>query len=124
MLWSRDSCKHVIIYDGTDISWTGIEGPEDVKFKVSLLQIMKYMLQAAVDIAQMYDIFQYSSCQKSLRVLLRELNFCSKLIEMRLLKRRPSDKIEQALADWILIFVQRKNRQEDLHMICVESRSR
>jgi hypothetical protein len=47
----------VIIYDGTDISWTGIEGPEEAKFKVSLLQIMKYMLQAAIDIAQMYDCF-------------------------------------------------------------------
>jgi hypothetical protein len=57
MLWPRDSYKHVIIYDGTDISWTGIEGPEEVKFKVSLLQIMKYMLRAAVDIAQMYDCF-------------------------------------------------------------------
>ena len=37
MLWPLDSYKHVIIYDGTDISWTGIEGPEDVKFKVSSL---------------------------------------------------------------------------------------
>jgi hypothetical protein len=43
MLWPRDSYKQMIIYDGTDISWTGIEGPEEVKFKVSLLQIIMYI---------------------------------------------------------------------------------
>ena len=115
MLWPRDSYKHVIIYDGTDISWTGIEGPEDVKFKVSSLQIRKDMLQAAVDIVQMYDIFQYSNCQKSQKFpkgSAKRTKFLlgaheERLLEFLALSRvamaRPSDKIEQALAYWILI---------------------
>lgn len=58
MLWSRDSCKHVVIYDSTDISWTGIECPEDVKFKVSSLQIGKDMLQAIAQCMIYFNIIQ------------------------------------------------------------------
>jgi len=42
MLWPRDSSKHVLIYDGTDISWSGIEGPEDVKFNIKTAGCSKH----------------------------------------------------------------------------------
>src|SRR5919108_5669088 len=64
MLWERDKCKRAISYDGTNISLAGIEGPDEIKFKVASFQIKKDILQPAIDIAQMYDLFQYSNCQK------------------------------------------------------------
>ena len=64
MPWPWEKCKRAINYDGTDISFSGIEGPTEVKFKIGNFQIKKDLLQAATDIAQMYDLFAYRNCQR------------------------------------------------------------
>src|SRR5690348_18220713 len=60
-----DDCKHVIRFDATNISFSGLEGPDIIKFRLASFQIKRDSLQAAIDIAQVYDLFQYSNCLKA-----------------------------------------------------------
>lgn len=115
MLWSRDKCKHLITYDATNLSISGLQGPNQINFKIASFQIKKDVLQAAIDIAQMYDMFQYSNCQRIqqfsedsterdrfiLEIHRNEERLLEFLAMLRVALARPSEKIEQALADWI-----------------------
>ena len=126
MLWSKDECKHVISYDGTNISFSGIEGPEEIKFKVASFQIKKDMLQPAIDIAQMYDLYRYSNCQKiqqfpkdspeRAQFILESTKNEERLLEfltmLKIAIARPSEYIEKALADWIAFTFAKKIREE------------
>ena len=64
MPWPWNSCKNLIDYDGRGIPFSGLEGPNEVKFTIGNFQIKKDLLQAARDIAQMYDLFAYRNCQR------------------------------------------------------------
>jgi hypothetical protein len=130
MLWSKDKCKHVISYDGTNISLSGIEGPDEIKFKIASFQIKKEVLQPAIDIAQMYDLFQYSNCQKiqqfpkdspeRTQFILEAHKNEERLLEflsmLRVALARPSEQLEKALANWIA-FTFTKNLREEAPII-------
>jgi hypothetical protein len=63
--WPWDKCKLIISYDATNLSFSGLQAPDQiVDFKIGSFQIKKDLLQAGCDIAQMYDMFQFSNCQK------------------------------------------------------------
>jgi hypothetical protein len=51
-------------YDGVNLILSGLEGPNSIKSKVGNFQIKKDSLQAAIDIAQMYDLFTYRNCER------------------------------------------------------------
>jgi hypothetical protein len=122
----NDECKPVIKYDATDISFSGLEGPDEIKFKLASFQIKKDTLQAAIDIAQVYDLFRYSNCQKSKQFqdsspektmfLLEAHRSEERLLEflsmIRVALARPSEKIEQALEDWVAFTFAKKIREE------------
>jgi hypothetical protein len=124
--WPWDKCKHIINFDATTLSLSGLEGPEEVNFKLASFQIKKDVLQAAIDIAQMYDIFQYSNCQQIERfpkdspergafiieVHRNQERLMEFLAMLRIALARPSEKIEQALADWIAFTFTKKIREE------------
>jgi hypothetical protein len=110
-----DDCKHVIRFDATNISFSGLEGPDTIKFRLASFQIKRDSLQAAIDIAQVYDLFQYSNCLKAKQFpegspektmfILESLKSGERLIEflaiIRVALARPSERIEKALEDWV-----------------------
>jgi hypothetical protein len=126
MPWPWDKCKHIIHYDGRNISFSGLEGPEVVSFKISDLQIKKDVLQAACDIAQMYDLFAYRNCRRIqefpkdtlerskfiLDVTKNEERIIEFLAMLRVAIARSSEEIEKALADWIAFTFTKRLREE------------
>ena len=62
--WDKNRCNPIIKYDGVNLTLSGLEGPNPVEFKVGNFQIKKDILQAAIDIAQMYDLFAYRNCER------------------------------------------------------------
>jgi|SRR6476620_2061519 len=62
--WEKNRCQSIIKYDGLKISFSGLEGPKPVEFKIGDFQIKKDILQAAIDIAQIYDLFAYRNCER------------------------------------------------------------
>src|SRR6188472_4672947 len=112
MPWPWDKCKHIINYDSTNLSFSGLQAPAQiVDFKIGSFQIEKDLLQTATDIAQMYDMFQFSNCQKiqqlskdsSIRdqFILEAHRNEERLLEfltmLRVAQTRPSEEIEKAL---------------------------
>jgi hypothetical protein len=126
MLWSKDKCRHIISYDGTSISFSGIEGPEEIKFKIASFQIKKDILQPAIDIVQVYDLFRYSNCERiqqfpkdspeRTQFILESTKNEERLLEflsmLKIAIARPSEHIEKALADWIAFTFAKKIREE------------
>jgi hypothetical protein len=126
MPWSMDKCKHLINYDATNISFSGLEGPDVVSFKIGDFQIKKVILQAACDIAQMYDLFAYRNCQRTqefpkgsserskfiLEITKNEERLLEFLAMLRIAIVRPSEEIEKALADWIAFTFTKRLREE------------
>ncbi len=126
MFGFNDDCKIIVNYDATGFSFSGLEGPNEIKFKIASFQIKKDSLQAAIDIAQVYDLFRYSNCQKSKQFqdgspektmfLLEAHRSEERLLEflsiIRVALARPSEKIEQALEDWIAFTFTKKIRDE------------
>ena len=127
MPWPWDKCKHIINYDSTNISFKGLQAPDQIlDFKIGSFQIKKDLLQTATDIAQMYDMFQFSNCQKIQQLskdsLLREQFILEahrneeRLLEfstmLKIAQIRPSEEIEKALGDWIALNFAKRIREE------------
>lgn len=127
MPWPWDRCKHIINYDATNISFKGLQTPDQIlDFKIGSFQIKKDLLQTATDIAQMYDMFQFSNCQKIQQLSkdspLREQFILEahrneeRLLEfstmLKIAQIRPSEEIEKALGDWIALNFAKRIREE------------
>jgi hypothetical protein len=124
--WRSDDCKPLISYSGTNISFSGFEGPSVVNFDIASFNIKREIVQAASDIAQIYDLFRYSNCQKMqqfpkdspervmfiLEAQKNELRLLEFLSMLRIASSRPSEAIEQALADWVALSYSKKIREE------------
>lgn len=127
MPWPWDRCKHIINYDVTNISFSGLQGPDQIiNFKIGSFQIKRDTLQAACDIAKMYDMFQYSNCQK-IQQLSKDSHIRDQLIleahrneerllefltMLRIAEQRQSEDIEKVLADWIAFTFTKRIREE------------
>jgi hypothetical protein len=116
--------KPIIEYDATDIYFLGF-GNTEIKFKIASFQINKHVLQAACDIAHIYDLYRYSnyrkaeqfqegSSEKSMFILEAKKNE-DRLLELlsilRVAVAKPSKKIEKVLSNWIA-FTSRKLMEE------------
>jgi hypothetical protein len=127
MPWPWDKCTHIVSYNAADISFSGLQAPEQLlNFKIGSFQIKKDLLQAACDIAQMYDMFQYSNCQKIQQLskdtairdqfILEAHRNEERLLEfltlLKIIEARPSEEIEKALADWIAFTFTKRIREE------------
>jgi len=109
-----------------NISFSGLQGPDVVKFKIGSFQIKKDILQAATDIAQMYDLFAYRNCERIqnlpkespirdqfiLEAHRNEERLLEFLALLRVAMARPSEEIEKSLADWIAFTFTKKMRDE------------
>jgi hypothetical protein len=123
--WDKNRCKPIIKYDGVNLTLSGLEGPNPVEFKVGNFQIKKDILQAAIDIAQMYDLFAYRNCERieqfpesspeRTKFILEAHRSDERLLEflsmLRIAIARPSKEIEKELANWIA-FTFRRLREE------------
>jgi hypothetical protein len=83
-------------------------------------------LQAACDIAQMYDLFAYRNCQRMqefprdspertkfiLEITKNDERMLEFLAILRVAIARPSEQIEKALADWIAFTFTKRMREE------------
>jgi hypothetical protein len=127
MPWPWNKCKNIISYDATSLSFSGLQAPDQIlDFKLGAFQIKKELLQTATDIAQMYDMFQFSNCQKIqqlskdspirdqfiLEAHRNEERLLEFLTMLRIAQTRPSEEIEKALADWIAFTFVKKLREE------------
>jgi len=127
MPWPWDKCTHVIKYEALDITFSGLQFPEQIlPFKIGSFQIKKDLLQAGCDIAQMFDMFQFSNCQKIqelskdspirdqfiLEAHRNEERLLEFLTMLRIAQTRPSEEIEKALADWIAFTFTKRIREE------------
>jgi hypothetical protein len=115
MFWSREKCERLISYDGINLSLSGIEGSELINFNIGDFKIKKEILQAACDIAQIYDMYAYRNCQRIhqfekksperstfiLEITKNEERLLEFLTIIKIASINPSEKIEKALADWI-----------------------
>ena len=124
--WSQNKCQPVIKYDGINIHFSGVEGQNPIDFKVGDFQIKRDILQAAIDIAQMYDLFAYRNCQRieqfpedspeRAKFILETHRSDERLLEflamLRIAITRPSEKIEQSLADWVAFTFTKRIREE------------
>lgn len=125
--WS-DKCEHVVNYDGAVISFSGLEGPAPFNVKLGEVKANREILQTATEIAQLYDLYQYSNCQQAkmlpenspdrTQFILEAQRNGQKLLELlailKLLAARPSDKIESALADWVAYSFTRIEKESPL----------
>jgi hypothetical protein len=116
----------VIKYDGINIRFSGAEGPNPIEFKVGDFQIKREIIQAAIDIAQMYDLYAYRNCQRieqfpedspeRAKFILETHKSDERLLEflamLRIAIARPSEKIEQSLADWVAFTFTKRIREE------------
>jgi hypothetical protein len=122
-----NACKRAFNYDATNISFSGLQGPDQIiNFKIGSFQVKKDLLQAACEIAQIYDLFQYSNCQRIqqfskdsvqrdtfiLEIQKNESRLVELLSMLKLAAAHPSDKIEEAIADWIAFTYAKKIREE------------
>jgi hypothetical protein len=126
MPWPWNSCKNLVKYDGNNISFSGLEGPDEVKFKIAKFQIKKEVLQAACDIAQMYDLFAYRNCERIqqfpkdsvdrskfiLEVTKNEERLLEFIAILKIAIARPSPEIEKALSDWIAFTFTKRLKEE------------
>lgn len=124
--WDKNRCQPVIKYDGINLTISGLEGPIPVEFKVGNFQIKRDILQAAIDIAQMYDLFAYRNCQRieqfpesspeRAKFILETHRTDERLLEflamLRIAIARPSEDIEKALADWVAFTFAKRLREE------------
>jgi hypothetical protein len=65
MIWLWNNCKPVINYDGINLSFSGLETEETIHFKLAEFKINKEIIQAATDIAKIYDLFRVANCTKA-----------------------------------------------------------
>jgi hypothetical protein len=126
--WS-DKCEHVINYDGVSISFSGLEGPSAFNVRLGEVKANREVLQTATEIAQLYDLYQYSNCQQArmlpedspvrTQFILEAQKNGQRLLELlsilKLLAVRPSDKMESALADWVAYSFTRVERESPLY---------
>ncbi|HEY7571951.1 MAG TPA: hypothetical protein VH796_11345 [Nitrososphaeraceae archaeon] len=123
--WS--TCKRAFNYDATNISFSGLQAPDQlINFKIGSFQVKKDLLQAACEIAQIYDLFQYSNCQRIqqfskdskqrdtfiLEIQKNESRLVELLSMLKLAAAHPSERIEEAIADWIAFTYTKKIREE------------
>jgi hypothetical protein len=123
----NDDCKHIFNYDGINISFSGLELPDQIlKFKIGSFNIKKDLLQAASDIAQIYDLYQYSNCQRIkqfsenspqkekfiFEVQKNETRLTELLAILKLAAVQPSEQIEKSLADWVAFIFTNRIREE------------
>jgi hypothetical protein len=125
--WS-DRCEHVVNYDGINISFSGLEGPSPFNVKLGEVKANREVLQTASEIAQLYDLYQYSNCQQTkmlpensperTQFILEAQKNGQRLLELlsilKLLAARPSDKMESALADWVAYSFTRIEKESPL----------
>lgn len=124
--WGKNRCEPIIKYDGINLTLSGVEGPSPVEFKIGNFQIKKDILQAAIDIAQMYDLFAYRNCERiekfpesspeRAKFILETHRSDERLLEflamLRIAIARPSEEIEKALADWVAFTFTKRLREE------------
>jgi hypothetical protein len=124
--WSKTKCQPIIRYDGINITFAGVEGPEPVQFKIGNFQLKREVLQAAIDIAQMYDLFAYRNCERiekfskdtpeRVQFILETAKADERILEffaiLRIALARPSDAIEKSLSDWVAFTFTKKIREE------------
>jgi hypothetical protein len=123
--WS--TCKRAFNYNATNISFSGLQTPDQlINFKIGSFQVKRDLLQAACEIAQIYDLFQYSNCQRIqqfskdskqrdtfiLEIQKNESRLVELLSMLKLAAAHPSEKIEEAIADWIAYTYTKKIREE------------
>lgn len=122
-----NTCKRAFNFDASNISFSGLDVPnQSINFKLASFQIKKELLQAACEIAQIYDLFQYANCQKIqqfskdspqremfiLEAQKSESRLVELLVMLKLAAAHPSETIEQAIADWIAFTYTKKIREE------------
>ncbi|MFZ0510298.1 MAG: hypothetical protein WAM14_01720 [Candidatus Nitrosopolaris sp.] len=124
MPWGRNKCQAIIKYDGINITFSGLEVQKPIEFKVGDFQIKKDVLQAAIDIEQMYDLFAYRNCERieqfpedspeRAKFILETHKSDERLLEFLAMLRiaRPSEKIEESLADWVAFTFTKRIREE------------
>jgi len=124
--WDNNKCTTVINYDGANLKLTGLEGPNPIEFKIGEFHIKRDVLQAAIDIAQMYDLFAFRNCERinqfpenspeRTKFILETHKSDERLLEflaiLRIAIARPSDEIEKALSDWIAFTFIKRLREE------------
>lgn len=124
--WDKNRCEPIIKYDGINLTISGLQGPNPAEFKVGNFQIKREILQSAIDIAQMYDLFAYRNCQRieqfpedspeRAKFILETHKSDERLLEflamLRIAITRPSEKIEQSLADWVAFTFTKSIREE------------
>jgi hypothetical protein len=110
-----NKCHHLINYDGVSLSFSGLEGPGSFDVKLSSLKVNREVLQVASEIAQLYDMYQFSNCQQCnmlpensperTQFLLESQRNGARLLELlsilKIVAARPSETLERALADWV-----------------------
>jgi len=127
MIWPWSKCQPIIKYDGIDLSFSGLEVPNEfINFKVGNFQIKKETLQTATEIAQMFDLFRVSNCEKiqqfpkdspekiafMLETAKNEQRLLEFLAMVKIAANRPSPKIEQAMEDWIALSFTKRIEEE------------
>src|SRR6476659_7146731 len=126
LIWG-DICQKIIKYDGKNITISGLNGVnEAIDFNIGEIKIKNELLQTACDIAQIYDLYRYSNCQKIklfsknspqrdkfiLEVHKNEQRLIEFLILIRLASSKPAKEIEKAIAEWISFIYSKRIREE------------
>ena len=115
LLSRRSKCKTYFKATETEISFSGLDGPHVLKFKIASLQIKREVVQAATDIAQIYDQYQFSNClkrqelpkgsPKRFALIMASDENERKLLDFLLILKLARSKLtkinEEAIANWI-----------------------
>lgn len=123
----KDNCKNLIKYDGKNITISGLKWiNEIIDFNLTEIQIKNELIQAACDIAQIYDFFRYSNCEKIslfpkdspqrekfiLEAHKSEQRLLEFLLLLRLASTKPSKEVEKSIANWIAFLYVKKMDME------------
>ncbi len=116
MGWFGGPCKHIVNYDKTILDISGFNGPDVLNVKVAEIKVDRQVLQTAAEITQLYDAMQYSDCVKidslpkdspdrvrlTYQAIQNERQVVQLALLIKLLAAQPgSEKLQQAIADWI-----------------------
>jgi len=109
-------CKHLVSYDGENWDFAGLTGPDKLNIKIGELKGNRQVLQTAADITQLYDAMQFSNCTRinqlpkdspdRVKLAYESMQGEQQLVQLalliKLLQAQPnSDKLQQAIAEWI-----------------------
>jgi hypothetical protein len=118
-------CKHLVNFDKTTLGISGFTGPDILNVKVADIKVDRQVLQTATEITQLYDVMQYSDCIKidalpkdspdrvklTYQVIQNEQQVVQLALLIKLLAAQPSsEKLQQAIAEWIAAQSSRLNQ--------------